>query len=229
MAARAHAPGGGAARPLKAAAVREPLPEPLPADPLPLLGRWLEEARPAVKTPAAMALATVDGEGRPTVRMVICRGFDPARGCFVFYSDRESAKGRALAASPRAALVFYWDVFERQVRVEGPVTHAPDADSDRYWRTRPLDARVAAAASEQSRSIASREAFLEKIEAVRQMHGAEVPRPKRWGGYQVWAERVELWVGQPGRAHDRAVWTRALQPTDAGFTGGPWRATRLQP
>jgi pyridoxamine 5'-phosphate oxidase len=229
VAARAHAPGGGAARPVKVAAVREPLPEPLPADPLPLLARWLEEARPAVKTPTAMALATVDGEGRPTVRMVICRGFDPARGCFVFYSDRASAKGRALATNPRAALVFHWDVFERQVRVEGPVTHAPDADSDRYWRTRPLDARVAAAASAQSRPIASRDALLAKIAAVRQRHGADVPRPKRWGGYQVWAERVELWVGQPGRAHDRARWVRTLQAAAGGFTGGPWRATRLQP
>ena len=209
--------------------MREPLPDPLPADPLPLLARWLEEAQPAVKTPTAMALATVASDGRPTVRMVICRGFDAGLGWFVFYSDRESAKGRALAADPRAALVFHWDVFERQIRVEGPVTHAPDADSDRYWSTRPLDARVAAAASEQSRPIASRRAFLDKIEATRQRHGADVPRPGRWGGYRVWAERVELWVGQPGRAHDRAAWTRALRPTEAGFTGGSWRRTRLQP
>ncbi|MGH7365728.1 MAG: pyridoxine/pyridoxamine 5'-phosphate oxidase, partial [Candidatus Rokuibacteriota bacterium] len=150
-------------------------------------------------------------------------------GWFVFYSDRESAKGRDLAAHPRAALVFHWDVFERQIRVEGPVTHAPEADSDRYWSTRPLEARVAAAASDQSRPIASRQAFLEKIEATKRMHGADVPRPPRWGGYRVWAERVELWVGQPGRAHDRAAWTRALQPTETGFTGGSWRGTRLQP
>ena len=209
--------------------MREPLPEILPTDPLPLLAQWLEEAGPAVKAPTAMALATVDADGRPTVRMVICRGFDVGLGWLVFYSDRESAKGQALAANPRAALVFHWDVFERQIRVEGPVTHAPDADSDRYWRTRPLDARVAAAASDQSRPIASRRAFLEKIEATKQTHGAEVPRPKRWGGYRVWAERVELWVGQPGRAHDRAVWTRTLQPAETGFTGGAWRATRLQP
>jgi len=209
--------------------MREPLPETLPADPLPLLAQWLEEAGPAVKTPTAMALATVDADGRPTARMVICRGFDVGLGWFVFYSDRDSAKGRALAANPRAALVFHWDVFERQVRVEGPVTHAPDADSDRYWSTRPLEARIAAAASEQSRPIASRRALIEKIEATKQTRGADVPRPKRWGGYRVWAERVELWVGQPGRAHDRAAWTRALQPTGTGFTGGSWRGTRLQP
>ena len=126
-------------------------------------------------------------------------------------------------------MVFHWDVFERQIRVEGPVTHAPEADSDRYWSTRPPDARVAAAASEQSRPIASRGAFLEKIDATKRAHGAEIPRPSRWGGYRVWAERVELWVGQPGRAHDRAVWTRALEPTEGGFSGGAWRGTRLQP
>jgi pyridoxamine 5'-phosphate oxidase len=206
-----------------------PLPEILPADPLPLLARWLEEAASAVKTPTAMALATVDADGRPTARMVICRGFDVERGWFVFYSDRESVKGRALAAHPRAALVFHWDVLERQVRVEGPVTHAPEADSDRYWSTRPPDARVAAAASDQSRPIASRRALLEKLEAVRRTHGADVPRPPRWGGYRVWAERVELWAGQPGRAHDRAAWTRALRPAEPGFVGGAWRGTRLQP
>jgi pyridoxamine 5'-phosphate oxidase len=209
--------------------MREPLPEILPADPLPLVAQWLDEAQPVMKAPTAMALATVDRDGRPTVRMVICRGFDPTLGWLVFYSDRESAKGEALAANPRAALVFHWDVFERQIRVEGPVTHAPDEDSDRYWRTRPLDARVAAVASDQSRPIASRRAFLEKIEAARPAPGGDVPRPPRWGGYRVWAERVELWVGQPGRAHDRAVWTRALQPTETGFTGGSWRGTRLQP
>jgi pyridoxamine 5'-phosphate oxidase len=88
---------------------------------------------------------------------------------------------------------------------------------------------VAAAASDQSRPIASRRAFLEKIAATKQTHGMDVPRPKRWGGYRVWAERVELWAGQPGRAHDRAVWSRTLEPVEAGFTGGAWRGTRLQP
>jgi pyridoxamine 5'-phosphate oxidase len=209
--------------------VSEPLPEILPADPLPLLARWLEEAGAAVKTPTAMALATVDADGRPSARMVICRGFDPGQGWLVFYSDRESAKGRALAANPRAALVFHWDVLERQVRVEGPVTHASDVDSDRYWRARPLEARVAAVASEQSRPIVSRRAFLEKIESIQQKYGHDVPRPVRWGGYRVWAERVELWAGQPGRVHDRAVWTRHLEAAPGGFTGGAWRGTRLQP
>ena len=209
--------------------MKEPLPEVLPADPLPLVARWLEEAAPVVKSATAMALATVAADGRPTARMVICRGFDAVEGWLVFYTDGESTKGQALEQNPRAAVVFHWDVFERQIRVEGPVTRTPEADSERYWSTRPLEARLAAAASEQSRPIASRAAFLERIAALKRRHGTEVPRPPRWGGYRVWAERVELWVGQPGRAHDRAAWTRALEPTGAGFTGGSWRGTRLQP
>jgi pyridoxamine 5'-phosphate oxidase len=208
--------------------MKEPLPEPLPADPLPLVERWLAEASEVVKSATAMTLATVDADGNPTARMVICRGFDAKVGWLVFYTDRGSAKGHALAAHPRAALVFHWDAFERQIRVEGPVTWAPDEDSDRYWRTRPQDARVAAVASEQSLPIESRAAFLAKVEAAGR-GGGEIPRPPRWGGYRVWAERVELWVGQPGRAHDRAVWARTLMPARDGFTTGPWTATRLQP
>jgi pyridoxamine 5'-phosphate oxidase len=208
--------------------MKEPLPEPLPADPLPLIERWLAEASEVIRSATAMTLATVDADGNPTARMVICRGFDAKAGWLVFYTDRGSAKGHALAAHPRAALVFHWDVFERQIRVEGPVTWAPEEDSDRYWRTRPVDARAAALASEQSLPIESRAAFLAKVEAVGR-GGGEIPRPPRWGGYRVWAERVELWVGQPARAHDRALWTRTLTPADHGFSGGPWIATRLQP
>jgi pyridoxamine 5'-phosphate oxidase len=209
--------------------VSEPLPEVLPADPMPLGARWIGDAVAAVKSATAMALATVDRDGRPAVRMVICRGFDAVEGSLVFYTDRESPKGVALEQAPRAAVVFHWEVFERQIRVEGPVTHVSEAESDRYWGTRPLDARLAAVASAQSRPIASRAAFLGQIEAARRAHGESVPRPSRWGGYRIWAERVELWVGQPGRAHDRAAWTRALQRTETGFTGGSWVGTRLQP
>lgn len=176
-----------------------------------------------------MTLATVAPDGRPSARMVLCRGFDARAGWLVFYTDRESAKSRALDLNPRAALVFHWDAFERQARIEGPVTRAPDADSDAYWKSRPPDARIAAAASEQSRPIASRAAFLAKLEETAKRFGGDAPRPERWGGYRVWAERVELWVGQPARAHDRGLWTRSLTRTDAGFSGGPWHSTRLQP
>jgi pyridoxamine 5'-phosphate oxidase len=209
--------------------MKESLPEPLPDDPLPLIQAWLAEASAASRNAAAMTLATVTPDGRPAARMVICRGVDARAGWLVFYTDRESEKGHELTAHPRAALVFHWAELERQVRVDGPVTLAPDADSDRYWATRPRDARVAAVASQQSRPIASRAELLARV-AEADRTSDDVPRPPRWGGYQVWAERVELWVGQPARVHDRARWTRTLAPTDgASYRGSPWRATRLMP
>lgn len=205
-----------------------PLPDALPSDPLPLVGEWLAEAAARVRNSTSMALATVDPDGRPTARMVICRGFDVRAGWLVFYTDRDSDKGAALAAHPRAAVVFHWDVLERQIRIEGPVTHAPDADSDAYWASRPPDARVAASASDQSRPLASRAVLLARVADVAARAG-EVARPKRWGGYRIWADRVELWVGQPARVHDRARWVRTLAAAGEGFTGGPWSATRLMP
>ncbi len=207
----------------------QPLPETLPADPLPLVAEWLTEAARTVKAATAMALATVDPDGRPSARMVICRGFDVADGWMVFYSDRPSRKGLALAAHPRAALVFYWESLERQVRIEGPVTEAPDSETDEYWRSRPADARIAAVASDQSRPIASRADLLAKVAAAAARYGTDPPRPDRWIGYRVWAEQVELWVSQPARVHDRAVWARTLTRANEGFTGGPWHATRLEP
>ncbi len=209
--------------------MKPPLPELLPADPLPLLEAWLAEAVAAARNATAMTLATVTADGRPAARMVICRGFDARAGWFVFYTDRESDKGAQLRALPRAALVFHWDAFERQVRVDGPVTLAPDADSDRYWSTRPAEARAAAAGSRQSRPIASRAELLARVAAEARRGGDGVERPPRWGGYRVWAERVELWVGQPGRVHDRARWNRDLSPAGGDYAGGPWRATRLMP
>lgn len=206
-----------------------PLPEPLPADPLPIVARWFADAARTVKTAGAMTLATVDPDGRPSARMVICRGFEATAGWLVFYSDRPSRKGRALATHPHAALVFHWDGLERQIRIEGPVTEAPAAETDAYWRSRPVDARIAAAASDQSRPIGSRAELLSKVAAAAARYGSDPPRPERWIGYRVWVREVELWVSQPARVHDRAVWARTLTPTADGFTGGPWRATRLEP
>ena len=205
------------------------LPEPLPDDPLPLLQDWLAAADGISRNPTAMTLATVGEDGRPSARMVICRGFDARAGALVFYTDRESVKGRTLAAHPRAALVFHWDALERQIRIEGPVTMVSDAESDAYWNTRPLEARIAAVASNQSRPLASRAALLAKVDAIRRRSGAGVSRPPRWGGYRVWAERVELWAGQPARVHDRALWSRRLDSSGDGFAAGPWSGTRLEP
>jgi pyridoxamine 5'-phosphate oxidase len=209
--------------------VKPGLPEPLPDDPLPLLKAWIDEARKDLRNATAMTLALVEPDGRPSARMVISRGFDPAAGWLVFYTDRESTKGRALAQHPWASCVFHWDAFERQVRVEGPVTLAPDADSDAYWNSRPPDARIAATASAQSQPLAARADLLARIADITKNAQGPIPRPPRWGGYRVWAERVELWVGQPARVHDRARWARTLTPMEDGFKGGAWSATRLQP
>jgi pyridoxamine 5'-phosphate oxidase len=205
------------------------LPEPLPASPLALIAAWMTDAEQTCRAPTAMTLATVEPDGHPSARMVICRGFDAEVGFFVFYSDSSSRKGTALAVTPRAALVFYWEALERQVRIEGPVTPLPDAQTDAYWKSRPLDARIAAVASDQSRPIESRTSLLAKVEEVSRRLGDDPPRPRRWVGYRVWAEQVELWMGQPARVHDRAMWTRELTPHDSDFTSGGWRATRLQP
>jgi pyridoxamine 5'-phosphate oxidase len=164
--------------------------------------------------------------------MVIGRGFDAAAGWLVFYTDRDSEKGKDLAAHPRASCVFHWGALERQIRIDGPITAAPDADADAYWATRPMDARVATVASEQSRPLRERAEYLTRIAEITKASGGIVPRPARWGGYRVWAERVELWVGQPARAHDRARWTRTLTAEatiDGGFKGGAWSGTRLYP
>ena len=207
------------------------LPEPLPNDPLPLLKSWLDEAQKDIRNATAMTLATVEPDGRPSARMTICRGFDPVAGWLVFYTDRESEKGAALAKHPWASCVFHWDAFERQVRVEGPITLSPDTESDGYWNSRPRDARIAASASAQSQPLAARADLIARIAELtkKSAAGGAIPRPPRWGGYRVWAERVELWVGQPARVHDRARWTRTLTPTDGGFKGGGWSGTRLQP
>ena len=221
-------------------AMKESLPETLPNDPLPMVARWLDDARREIRNAIAnateghgpsssMTLATVDPMGRPSARMVICRGFDPSAGWLVFYTDRESEKGKDLAEHPRASCVFHWSALERQIRIDGPVTLAPDADSDAYWLTRPLDARVAAVASRQSRPLETRAEFLARIAEIAKTAGDAIPRPARWGGYRLWAERVELWAGQPARAHDRARWTRALTVIADGFKGGAWSSTRLQP
>jgi pyridoxamine 5'-phosphate oxidase len=197
---------------------------PLPASPFTILARWLDEARRqrATPNPDAIALATADETGRADVRMVLCRGFDPADGSIVWYTNRRSRKGRELAARPWASAAFFWDGTQRQARLEGPVAFATDAESDAYFASRPRNAQISAWASDQSEPIASREALLEKLHDTEARFAGEgpVPRPPHWGGYRLRAERVELWVGSAGRAHDRVRWER---------TAAGWTATRLQP
>ncbi len=228
-------------------AINQQLPDPLPVDPLPIFKGWLDEAfaRKVQPNPNAMALATVGADGSPSVRTVLCKGVDLPRGFLVFYTNYNGRKGRELAGNPRAAVCFHWDNLDRQVRLEGPVTQSPAAESDGYFVSRPLESRLGAWSSDQSEPIESRNALLEKAELVRERFGTArqiaegsivVPRPPHWGGYRLWPERVELWVGGVGRMHDRAGWVRELRATQVdgapGFMPVPpgrWSATRLQP
>ena len=206
--------------------------EPLPADPIRILKGWLDQAfsEGLQSNPHAVSLATIDPDGRPSARMVLCSAIDVDRGAFVMYTNRESRKGRALAAKPYAAIVFYWGPYSRSARVEGRVELTPDADCDAYFATRPVDARVGAWASAQSEPIPSREAMMEKVRAQNERFGlggapaeaVSIPRPAHWGGYTLVADSVELWVSRPGRIHDRARWTRSGD-------NGAWKVTRLQP
>ena len=208
------------------------LPEPLPAEPLGLVAGWLAEAmrRADQPNPNAMVLATTDGTGRPSARVVLCKELDPQGGAVRFVSNYHSRKGRELAANPHAALVFHWDHLHRQVRMEGIVEQAAATDSDSYFAARARDSQLGAHASRQSEPIASAAALQAQLDAVRARHPGAVPRPPHWGGYVLWIEAVELWVAGHARLHDRARWTRELSVScSARPVAGPWTATRLQP
>ena len=215
------------------------LPEPLPADPMPLFHEWFREAaaRRAQPNPDAMILATTASSGDPSARVVLCKRIDVAAGHVVFFTNYESRKGRELAARPRAAAVLHWDALHRQVRIEGPVVRSPDSESEQYFASRALDSRIAAWASAQSEPLASRESLKQRVREFAARFGIQagatdgtVPRPPHWGGHRLWIDTIELWTEGANRVHDRAVWTRSLQRADEySFAGGPWRSTRLNP
>lgn len=221
------------------------LPEPLPADPMPVARDWLAEARDGrvQRNPDAMSLATVDAGGRPSVRVVLCKAIVADPGYLVFYTNYDSRKGRELRAAPRAAVVFQWDPLGRQLRVEGPVQRSPAAESDAYFASRPWQSRLAAITSDQSAPVATRAALLERLRANaarfrtpdplaagESADDPKLPRPANWGGFRLWAEAVELWVEGAHRLHERVRFERALRPADAdGFAAGTWRHERLQP
>ena len=223
----------------------ELLPDPLPAEPLVMVNRWLADSwqRRQQPNPNAMVIATVGPDGQPSARVVLCKEIVPQPGYLVFYTNYLSRKGRQLTRNPRAAAVMHWDALRRQVRVEGPVVKAPEADSDAYFASRPWQSRVGAWASAQSEPIATRGDLEAAVAKAAQRFGAPppeantqaeaeivVPRPPHWGGFHLWAESVELWVEGDARIHDRARWTRSLVERADGFLdAGPWTSTRLQP
>jgi len=189
-------------------------------DPFALFNGWLAEALAKEPNDAnAMSLATVDADGLPDVRMVLLKDAD-ARG-FVFYSNLESAKGRELAANPKAALLFHWKSLRRQVRVRGNVAAVSDAEADAYWATRARPAQLGAWASDQSRPLPDRLAFEKKIAAFGLKFGlGKVPRPPHWSGWRVEPQIIEFWRDRPFRLHERLVFTRA---------GEGWTTHRLFP
>lgn len=210
------------------------LPEPLPAEPLGLAAAWLQEAtrRKDVPNPNAMVLATSDGAGRPSARVVLCKEIEPDGGSIRFVTNYESRKGRELAGNPHAALVFHWDHLHRQVRLEGMVEKASERDSDNYFASRPRDSQLGAHASRQSEPVESPAALRMQLDAVRERFpaGTPVPRPPSWGGYIFWVVSAELWVAGASRLHDRARWTREFSAAYSTHpVAGPWTATRLQP
>ena len=190
------------------------------AEPYALFAEWLEDAgKSEPNDPNAMALATVDPDGLPDVRMVLLKGFD-GQG-FVFFSNFESAKGREILGSMKAALCFHWKSLRRQVRVRGPVEVVSDAEADAYYASRARGSRIGAWASKQSRPLESRMA-LEKAVAEYTLKYAigEIPRPPYWSGFRIKPVSIEFWHDRPFRLHDRVRFERA---------GEGWEKTRLYP
>jgi len=189
-------------------------------EPYALFARWLEDATASEPNdPNATALATVDPDGMPDVRMVLLKGFDEQG--FVFYTNYESAKGREILASMKAAMCFHWKSLRRQVRVRGPVEIVSDAEADAYFASRPRGSRIGAWASKQSRPLESRFA-LEKAVAEYTARYAigEIPRPPYWSGFRIRPVSIEFWHDRPFRLHDRVV----FRAEDGG-----WSRTRLYP
>jgi pyridoxamine 5'-phosphate oxidase len=178
-------------------------------DPLRLFEEWFALALETEPNDSnAMALATADAAGRPSVRMVLLKGHDE-RG-FVFYTNLDSRKGGDLAANPHAGLLFHWKSLRRQIRVEGPVGPVSDAEADAYFATRGRDSQLGAWASDQSRPLDARETFERRYEEVRaRFEGGDVPRPPRWSGWRVGPERIEFWTDRAHRLHERQLFTRA--------------------
>jgi pyridoxamine 5'-phosphate oxidase len=177
-------------------------------DPFALFDEWFAEARASEPNePEAMAVATAGADGQPSVRMVLLKAHGPEG--FTFYTHEGSAKGEDLRENPQAALLFHWKSLCRQVRIEGSIGRASDAEADVYFASRARDSQLGAWASDQSRPLDSRATFEQRFEeAKRRFEGRDVPRPSTWGGYRVVPDHVEFWTAREHRLHERRLFTR---------------------
>ncbi|WP_346317170.1 pyridoxamine 5'-phosphate oxidase [Chitinophaga sp. YIM B06452] len=191
------------------------------ADPVQQFSHWWQEAiQSELEEPNAMTLATSTANGRPSARIVLLKSFD--ENGFLFFTNYESRKGHELAENPYVTLLFFWKELERQVRIEGIVSKAPEAVSDEYFHSRPVGSRIGAIASPQSQVIPGRAFLEEKVKMLEAAHLQHAPeRPAHWGGYVVKPEMVEFWQGRSSRLHDR------LRYTPDGRQG--WKIERLAP
>jgi pyridoxamine 5'-phosphate oxidase len=186
-------------------------------DPFTLFDTWYAQARESEPNdPNAVALATADSDGRPSVRMVLLKGHGPDG--FMIYSNRESRKAGDIAANPQAALLFHWKSLRRQVRIEGAVLLASDAESDAYFASRGRDSQLGAWASDQSRPLDSRETFEARFaDVAARFEGGDVPRPPHWGGYRVVPSRIEFWQDRAHRLHERRLFVRDKDSWNEGL------------
>jgi len=191
------------------------------SDPITQFQHWFDDAvKAGIAMPEAMTLATSTTEGKPSARLVLLKQVNDEG--FVFFTNYTSVKARDLDENPFAALVFYWPLLERQVRVEGTVTRTSSAESDEYFQTRPRDSQIGAIASPQSQRIESREALEQRFrELTERYRERPVKRPDHWGGYRLEPARIEFWKARPGRLHDRILYERQAD--------GTWTIARLAP
>lgn len=222
------------------------LPVELPANPMAWAKAWLDEAvnRSVQRNPNAMTIATVDSAGQPSARVVLCKEFAADPGYLVFYTNYLSRKAEDLEQNPATAACFHWDSLGRQIRLEGMAVLSPADESDTYFATRHWGSQIGAWGSDQSRPVDSRQALISQVgerarklgvpvaDDLQSLHGdaPQIPRPAHWGGIRLWPHTVELWIEGDDRIHDRARWTRTIEPSgEYDFVVGAWTGIRIQP